>query len=31
MEKELQMSMMEELTYFVGIQVKQTKQDIFVH
>jgi hypothetical protein len=31
MEKEFQMSMMEELTFFLGIQVKQTKQDIFVH
>jgi hypothetical protein len=25
------MSMMGELTFFLGIQVKQTKQDIFVH
>jgi hypothetical protein len=25
------MSMMEELTFFLCIQVKQTKQDIFVH
>jgi hypothetical protein len=31
MEKEFQMSMMGELTFFLGIQVKQTKQDIFVH
>jgi hypothetical protein len=31
MEKELQMSMMGELTFFLGIQVKQTKQCIFVH
>jgi hypothetical protein len=31
MESELQMSMMEELTFFLGIQVKQTKQDSFVH
>jgi hypothetical protein len=29
--KEFQMSMMEELTFFLGIQVKQTKQCIFVH
>jgi hypothetical protein len=25
------MSMIGELTFFLGIQVKQTKQDIFVH
>ena len=25
------MSMMGELTYFLGLQVKQTKEDIFVH
>jgi hypothetical protein len=25
------MSMMEELTFFLGIQVKQTKQGTFVH
>jgi isopentenyldiphosphate isomerase len=31
MESEFQMSMMEELTFFLGIQVKQTNQDIFVH
>jgi hypothetical protein len=31
MEKEFQMSMMGELTFFLGIQVKQTKQGIFVH
>jgi hypothetical protein len=31
MEKEFQMSMMRELTFFIGIQVKQTKQGIFVH
>jgi hypothetical protein len=31
MESEFQMSMMEELTFFLGIQVKQTKQGIFVH
>jgi hypothetical protein len=31
MEKEFQMSMMGELTFFLGIQVKQTKQGIFIH
>jgi hypothetical protein len=31
MENEFQMSMMGELTFFLGIQVKQTKEDIFVH
>jgi hypothetical protein len=31
MAKEFQMSMMGELTIFLGIQVKQTKQGIFVH
>jgi hypothetical protein len=31
MEKEFQMSMMEELTFFLGIQVKQTKQGAFMH
>jgi hypothetical protein len=31
MENEFQMSMMEELTFFLGIQVKQTKQGTFVH
>jgi hypothetical protein len=31
MDKEFQMSMMGELTFFLGIQVKQMKQDIFVH
>jgi hypothetical protein len=31
MEKEFQMSMMGELTFFLGIQVKKTKQDIFIH
>jgi hypothetical protein len=30
-EKEFQMSMMGELTFFKGIQVKQTKQGIFIH
>jgi hypothetical protein len=31
MENELQMSMMGELTFFSGVQVKQTKQGTFVH
>jgi hypothetical protein len=31
MECEFQMSMMGELTFFLGIQVKQTKQGTFVH
>jgi hypothetical protein len=31
MESEFQMSMMGELTFFFGIQVKQTKQGTFVH
>jgi hypothetical protein len=31
MEKEFQMSMMGELTFFSGIQVKQTKQGTFIH
>jgi hypothetical protein len=31
MEKEFQISMMGELTFFLGIQVKQTKQGIFIH
>jgi hypothetical protein len=31
MENEFQMSMMEELTFFLGIQVKQTKEVIFIH
>jgi hypothetical protein len=31
MEKEFQMSMMGKLTFFLGIQVKQTKQDTFIH
>jgi isopentenyldiphosphate isomerase len=30
-ESEFQMSMMRELTFFLGIQVKQTKQGTFVH
>jgi hypothetical protein len=30
-ESEFQMSMMRELTFFLDIQVKQTKQDTFVH
>jgi hypothetical protein len=31
MENEFQMSMMRELTFFLGIQFKQTKQSTFVH
>jgi hypothetical protein len=31
MENEFQMSMMGELTFFLAIQVKQTKQGTFVH
>jgi hypothetical protein len=31
MEKEFQMSMMGELIFFLAIQVKQTKQDTFIH
>jgi isopentenyldiphosphate isomerase len=31
METEFQMSMMRELTFFLGIQVKQTKKGIFIH
>jgi hypothetical protein len=31
MESEFQMSMMGELTFFLCIQVKQMKQDTFVH
>jgi hypothetical protein len=31
MESDFQMFMMEELTFFLGIQVKQTKQGTFVH
>jgi isopentenyldiphosphate isomerase len=31
MESEFQMSMMRELTFFLGIQVKQMKQVTFVH
>jgi hypothetical protein len=31
MESEFQMSMMGDLTFFLGIQVKQTKQGAFVH
>jgi hypothetical protein len=31
MKSEFQMSMMEELTFFLGIQVKQTKQTTFIH
>jgi hypothetical protein len=31
MESEFQMSMMGELTFFLGIQVKQTRQGTFMH
>jgi hypothetical protein len=31
MESEFQMSMIGELTFFLSIQVKQMKQDTFVH
>jgi hypothetical protein len=31
MENEFQMSMMGELIFFLGIQVKQTKEGTFVH
>jgi hypothetical protein len=31
MENESHMSMMRELTFSLGIQVKQTKEDIFIH
>jgi hypothetical protein len=31
MDNEFQMSMMGELTFFLGIQVKQTKQGTFLH
>jgi hypothetical protein len=31
MESEFQMFMMRELTFFLGIQLKQTKQGTFVH
>jgi hypothetical protein len=31
MENKFQMSVMEELNFFIGIQVKQTKQCTFVH
>jgi hypothetical protein len=31
MEKEFQISLMGELTFFLGIQVKQTKQGSFIH
>jgi hypothetical protein len=30
-ENEFQMSIMGELTFFLGIQVKPTKEDIFIH
>jgi hypothetical protein len=31
MENKFQMSMMRELTFFLGIQVKQTNESIFIH
>jgi hypothetical protein len=31
MENEFSMSMMGELTFLLAIQVKQTKEDIFIH
>jgi hypothetical protein len=31
MDNEIQMSMMGELTFFLGIQVKQMKESIFIH
>jgi hypothetical protein len=31
MENEFQMFIMEELTFFLGIQVKQTNEGIFIH
>jgi hypothetical protein len=31
MENEFQMSMMGDITFFLGIQVKQTKEDIFIY
>jgi hypothetical protein len=31
MKNKFYMSMMQELTFFLGIQVKQTKQGTFVH
>jgi hypothetical protein len=31
MENEFQMSMIGELTFFLGIRVKQMKEDIFIH
>jgi isopentenyldiphosphate isomerase len=31
MKNEFHMFMMRELTFFLGIQVKQTKEDIFIH
>jgi hypothetical protein len=31
MENKFQMSMIGELTFFLGIQIKQTKQDTFIH
>jgi hypothetical protein len=31
MENEFQMSMIGDITFFLGIQVKQTKEDIFIY
>jgi hypothetical protein len=31
MDNEIQMSMMGELTFFLGIQVKKMKENIFIH
>jgi len=31
MEQEFEMSMMEELTFFLGLQIKQAKHGIFIH
>jgi len=31
MQQEFEMSMMEELTFFLGLQIKQAKNGIFIH
>ena len=31
MSKEFEMSMMDELTFFLGLQIKQTQEGTFVH
>jgi hypothetical protein len=31
MSREFKMSMMGELTFFLGLQIKQTREEIFVH